>query len=608
MLLLPRRLLSLPAALVWVLASGPASAWVESSVLSDAVTIEIEPQGQAVVSHDLWMRIRGGPLKGTELDGIDSDAEPMADAEVVKISNGSRVDQTKPLLLSRGDDDTLHIEVDDQQGLRNGTYSFRFKYRTDLRSRSRIGLRGSWSEIAWVGPRYPAGLDVAKVTFRVPHNATAPRLPEIDPSTDGVVQGELPTAAFLSTLRRGSEKDELELVRPHVAKGEPVLWRVWASPTTFPWFAEAKRERRAAEAPSVVSPRSPLGKGSPLLLAFLLAVATAVGVLMKDRCVSIAAAQQNCVHRPWVALGPHLRAASSAILLGLALLLAVRFDAPATGTIALLLGLTLMIYRRPVRPRQLRGPGRWLPLHPDEAFGLESAGVRSGRYLDASTRQGKGLLVVAFLLTTSCGVALFRTQPYLAVIVGLATVIPWPLLLTGRAAELPRGLRNRDRVALKRMYRRLRHHSELRVHVVGRFVPGESQPDEIRLKIASSRLDPRITGVEVAALGPENSGKLCLLVRLADGREGMPWLPGAKSLSRGRHPDERVFAYLPTLAAQSRLLALLGDLLLAQSAIGQAYGTAGLATRTKASRSSGSGSETSKPSRAAVPGQATRAA
>jgi hypothetical protein len=589
--------------LACVCPSRLALGWIETSVLSDAVTVEVDQSGQAVVSHDLWMKIRGGPLKGTELDGVDSDAEPLPDALVARVTASSASEQTKPLLLSRGDDDSLHIEVEDNVGLRNGTYAFRFRYRTDLRHKSRIGIRGSWAELAWVGPRYREGLDVAKVTFRLPYAPTAPRLPEIDPGVDGLAQGELPTSAMLSTLRRGADVDDLELVRPHVAKGEPVLWRIWAAPVTFPWLLEPKRGASDASAPSIATPRSPLGKGIPLVLAAVLAAVSAVMVLFKHRATTLMAARQNCTPRPMIALRPYLRAVATGLLLGMALLLSVRFDAPTAGAVAFLLAEACMIYRRPLWPRQLRGPGRWLPIHQREAFDRDVA-VEFGRFLDASTTEGKCVLGAWLLATLIASSWLFRTQPYLALLTLLATVIPWPLLMTGSASELPLYRRNRARQDLDWLHRRLGRNRSLRVHPVGRFAEAESTPDEIRLKVTAPTMPEGLIGLEIVSYTVQQLSQPCLLIRVRDGSAAHERYRAAWSFSRGRTPDERVAIFAPSVGARARILEQVAAFLANDAATQPRYG----GSTPRINRSCGGGSSTSKPSMLSVPDQATRAA
>lgn len=606
MLLFPRLLTFALFGLGCLVVTRPAAAWIETTVLSDAVSVEVDRLGQATVSHDLWMKIRGGPLKGTELDGIDADAEPLPDAQVAKMSASGGSEQTKPLLLSRGDDDTLHIEVDDGVGLRNGTYAFRFKYRTDLRQRSRIGLRGSWAELTWVGPRYRAGLDVAKVTFRLAYAPIAPRLPEIDPSLDELAQGELPTAAMLSTLRRGADTDELELVRPHVAKGEPVLWRIWAAPACFTWLAESKRAESSSVAMTAATPRAPLGKGIPLLLAAILAVASAILVQLKHSAVTRAAASQDCQPRPLIPLGPRWRAAATGLMLALATLLCVRFDAPSIGSTILLLALAGMTYRRPHWPRALRRPGRWLPVHQSEAFECHELGV-PGRFLDYSTIQGKCAFFAWTAVTAATGLGLFRAQPYLSLLAFIATVIAWPMLLTGRSSELPSAVRNRSRRALSRMYRRLSREPQLRVHPIARFGDGDSAPDEVRLKVSAASMPKGLLGLEIAAHSVCDIIQPCLLVRVRDGSEAHQRLQTIGAFTRGRTPEERVAIVAPSLASGTRVVGLVRALFNGEDGYPAGHGRAHRVC-SSSDKSSVRGSATSKPGKSSLPDQATRAA
>ncbi|HEY5961106.1 MAG TPA: hypothetical protein VIV60_31330 [Polyangiaceae bacterium] len=596
----------------FVLGQSPASAWIETTLLSDAVTVEVNVQGQAIVAHDLWLRIRGGPLKGTELDGIDADAEPLPDAQVIKKSNGNVSEQTKPLLLSRGDDDTLHIEVEDPVGLRNGTYAFQFRYRTDFRQLAHIAQRGAWAELGWVGPRYRAGLDVAKVTFRLPHAPMSSRLPETDPTAEGLSQGELPTSAMLSTLRRGADTDELELLRPHVARGEPVLWRVWAAPDSFPWFAETRREKAATlTAVGHESPRSPLGRGIALAFSGLLALTASALVFSKHRTVTREAKRQLTTARALIAIPVFVRAILAGLLTGLAILLPIRADAPSLGAVSLALAFAFMLYRKPIESRTLRGPGRWLPLQRQDAFRCE-AGTVARSYLDASTNQGKAVLLVWLSLTLGIGCWLFRSQPYLAMLTFMSSVMPLPLWLTGCISELPEAMRERTGRELKRMAKLLDGDGRWRVSTIGRFAGNDMLPDEIRLKVTASELPRFIVGLEIASVAHASEPNLCLIVRCRDDVETSVQCGSGWSSSRGRTPDERVHLFAPSVASRSRIVAQLDRLLDLESnarhrhqSDDDAYSSR---ARRSSSKSAGNGSETSKPPKSRVPFHATRAA
>src|SRR6185503_5942887 len=81
----------------------PASAWVETRTKSFLSTVDISADGQATVSHELALEVRGGPLRKLELKTSDSDAEPLPDATVTRMSTG----QPLPLVVERGEDGAL---------------------------------------------------------------------------------------------------------------------------------------------------------------------------------------------------------------------------------------------------------------------------------------------------------------------------------------------------------------------------------------------------------------------------------------------------------------------------------------------------------------------
>lgn len=588
--------------------SRSALAWVETSITADTVTIEVDKSGQAIVAHDLWMKIRGGPFKGTSLEGVDSDAEPLPDAQVEKIGGSGRAELSRPLLLSRGDDDSLYIEIDDSAGLRAGSYAFRFKYRTDLRQRRRIVSRGSWAELSWIGPRFPAGLDVAKVAFHLPYAPTAPRLAESDSELGDFGHAGAPIDAMLSTLRRGADKDVLELVRPHVAKGEPVIWRLWAAPANFPWLNESPRPGAVTAPNTVTSPKAPLGKGMPLALGAIAAIVCAVLVLMKDAAVRASAQREHCEARPWLPLRGHWRATIGGLSLGVAILLAARFDAPSMAVILTVLAQACFAFRPLVPPRKLRGPGRWLPLRAEEAFS-RSQTKPTGAWLDASDWRGKLTLLAWSLAWAVMAAKCFTTQPYLAILGLIAIQVPWPLFFTGTSLELPSSRRSRASAELIRMQRLLERGGRLRVLTIGRFGEGELVPDEVRLKLVLRDPPNGLVGLEIAANPSALHPSTSLLIRVRDESEAHHWLGQRFGFFRGRTGEERVATYAPAVAARARIIKQVRRIISERSlntSTGCHFGSG--VSSTHRARSAGSGSNTSKPARPAVPAQATRAA
>src|SRR5450432_4008067 len=234
---LGRHITTLCAAAGLLLVSASAHAWVESEVRSQIATVDVDRSGVAVVTEDLTLGVRGGPLPGFELSGVDLDAEPLPDATVSSVSGTKANVPVTPLLLDKRDDGTLRIEIDRAKGLRTGVYLVHFQYRTNLLKRDLIRREGSEVEVRWIGPRFTQGIDSARVVFRLPAGPTPPTLPDANASTGRIDDGDAFGGVFIGNLHRLSDKDELDIVRPHVSRGEPVLWRVRASSKVFDAFA-----------------------------------------------------------------------------------------------------------------------------------------------------------------------------------------------------------------------------------------------------------------------------------------------------------------------------------------------------------------------------------
>src|SRR3954454_17786917 len=117
-----RHITTLCAATGLVLNSGHARAWVESEVRSQVATVDVDRAGRALVSEDLTLAVRGGPLPGFELGGVDLDAETLPDATVSSVPGTKTQLPATPLLLEKRDDGTLRIEIDREKGLRTGVY------------------------------------------------------------------------------------------------------------------------------------------------------------------------------------------------------------------------------------------------------------------------------------------------------------------------------------------------------------------------------------------------------------------------------------------------------------------------------------------------------
>jgi len=97
------------------------------------------------------------------------------------------------------------------------------KYRLDLVALKLLVRDGAMWRLSWVAPPSPEGHDGARVVFEMPAAPTEPRLASPEQA-----------ATTLATLRREPDKDELELVRAHVPRGEAVTWSARVDPKAFP--------------------------------------------------------------------------------------------------------------------------------------------------------------------------------------------------------------------------------------------------------------------------------------------------------------------------------------------------------------------------------------
>lgn len=470
---------------------GRASAWIETRTKSVLSTVDVAADGQATVSHELALDVRGGPLRELVLETSDVDADPLPDATVTRISTG----QPLPLLVERTASGALRLEIDHDRGVRAGSYLFAVRYRTNLVAAQRLRKRGGAIEASYVGPRLPDGVDGARMIFRLPASSVAPALPATAPNepdpTFGVLLGE---------VRRTPQADEIELIRSHVARGEPVLWRIEASPRAFPTLFAAT-EVAGSPVHSLTAPSVPQKRRtSPwVFVAIVSGVAfasvVAVKTLLFGRACSLVAAKPR-------ALVP-LPAAVRALLSGVALAVSIHSGAvlgePLVAALALLLAVVTSALGMPRRERRPRGPGRWLPISEADAF---TAPVRAlpGAWLDSGTLRGFGALALSFGVFVAGALFELGRSPYHAFFVLLSSVVLLPVFFTGRASDIVA-----DRVAFSRRFVRelsskLGRRATLRAVPWARVPDDARDPDELRLLVqprdAASGLVALETGVE----------------------------------------------------------------------------------------------------------------
>ena len=523
-----------------------AAAWIETTVVSDAVTLELERDGRTTVAHKIALKVRGGPLKAWTLQGIDADAEPLPDASVVNTSANAGPNSRRELVLTRGDDGSLQIDISDDRGLKQGTYLLQFAYKTDFRSTKMVRARGPWLEIGWIGPRFSSGLDGAKVTFRLPAAPTAPRLPELDVDPDLPTLEGAPVDSFVSTLRRNTSTDEIDLVRAHVAQGEPVLWRLWASPGAFdstlvpsiPTALDA-----ASNAPAPIATRR-VGAWSWIIIALSAAILWTSALLAKLRLHAADCRAQGVLPLSVVRLNPVLRVSFSGSLVAAAILVAWVWEAPTLAIVLLSGAMLLALQNAPKQETALRCPGAWLPLTDSEAF-LRSQPKLMARYLDASRWQGKIALALWFLVAAAAMLIVSRGSTYDAALLALMSPLPLPLFLTARGTQLPAAERQRAADWLAHLQRRLSRVHKLKVIAWARFPDGGATPDELRLRVIPRVPVSGLLGLEIAYQRATDAREptACLIVRAQEGTPAQLVWRDRLAWQRGRRAEERVAIY-----------------------------------------------------------------
>lgn len=538
------------------LSSVGRAAWVETRVKSHAATVDVDRKGTAEISQELVLGVRGGPLRTLEIQGVDPDAVLASDATATPVVRYG-VPTPIPLTIARQDDGTLRIEIEREKGLFTGSYTFRFTYRTELMARDRVRRRGTSAELEWVGPRFPDGIDVAKVVFRLPASPTTPSL------ATGEAEDAAMGSAFVASVRHDGGKVELELVRPHVARGEPAVWRILADPKAFDGLPEASLAQPAARAAHVVPMERPSERIAWALGALLVALVYAALVFAKWTLASRDFRAVSAELRPLVPLPLQARATLAGVLLAAAAVLGALGDHPTLAACLLLAAMALAALRAPRLAAAPRGPGQWFALTDDEAFRLRRP-KRSGRWLDVGAPQGLALFSVSLVAFAACAWLFAVRSPYSALALALAAACLVPIFATGRASSLPVDRVARPRVLLGRLKRRLATQSGVKPVAWARIPDGSHDPDELRLLV---RVAAGLEGLIALEVGVEHLPSVAgffaqpfVIVRAREDSPAHRALPDTVRWQRGRRADERVAILRALLPTARALESLLGEL------------------------------------------------
>lgn len=588
----------------------PARAWVERSVRSDAVIVDVEQDGTATISHEILLAIRGGPLADVSIEPVDADAELLPEATVTVAESGQAAGLPIPLVPTKeGARLSLHVERD--RGLRTGVYQVRFQYRTNLASAHRVEPSAEGTFVSWSGPGYPDGIDSARVVFRLPRAATPPRLRA---AGAGSAIADDRNGVFLSTFRRAEGKDELEIVRPHVSKGEIVSWSVVVDPAVFGRPAlGTNADPKADVVPSPVLQAAPSARETqkhtprpPIWLLGLFAgsMAGLYGLLVacKAHWVAEACRRSRAVPRPLLPASTRVRVFMAT--LGVACAFAgAALELPWVAATSLMVALLSAVHLTATISPPLRGPGRWSNLDPSVAFEEpERPRATSGRLFDAGTPLG--FILFCSLLVAFAAAALFtgRHSPFHGVAVGLAASLLFPVFCTGREGELHDS--SRGLAGLHWIFGALARESRLEVSVIGRMPQGSDRADEVRVLVLPKRPVLGLIAIEVgfdAHSSPIGISSLpFVILRVTDGSPAVECVPKGFLWTRGRSADERVLVLRPKVPARQVACDLARDLARRLS-VAEEPGQ----SRRSAAKSAGNGSSASKGGTSRSPAHAT---
>ena len=524
-------------------ATGRASAWQEAHQTGGDVDVRVDPDGLASLHEKVLWHVVRGPVHWIDLENVEAAA--VLDPVVVITSDDGR---SLAAHLDRRDDHALRVTVDDPKALMRGDFTFDVRWRVDWVKTGAITRDGAAWRISWSSPLATDGLDLARTTLDLPAAREAPVVILAD-------TGAIDDSA-LSTLHREPARDVLQIVRPHVGRGESVAWTVRIDPGALPAVVDPRL--RPVPPPPPPEPDRVLEVSWIGALA-LLAVGFGLLVASKGRAFAAACAAHGARARSIVGLPDGVRAVVAG--LGLAAGIGWQGCGALTAGSSLVALAALTAASRPPRAKvAARGPGQWLVLRPDDAF---ASPRDADHWLDASTRAGRqsAWLAAALVVILAIAARHFGAQgPWL---VALDATVLVPLFFTGRTCDLPPDGARGAAPWLAPLFERLRVVASLRVAPWARVVLGGSTVDELRLLVLPRAVMPGVVGIEIGrawsttpvgwAATPE------VLVRVLEGSSAAAKLaqvlPRARSVP-GRRGDERVVRLRPRAGTRASTLAL----------------------------------------------------
>lgn len=553
-----------------------AHAWLEQVVSGHETRVSLDANGSLLARHQLTLSLRGGPLSKVEIEGIGEDIEILSDAKVTRIKNTSG--PGIPLRVTQTEGGALRLEVLGVDGLRSGTYRFEFAYRLDATQRKLLEVSRDRAVLTWVGPRLQGGVDSAKVVVSIPHAEQPPALPS---SGDRAARGVL-----LGQVLQGSVADEIELLRAHVAVGEPAVWQVEFDRSALSGsLASDPLAPPALTEGHELAPRRGPGPWQ-LGLSLLACALITLLVVLKERAVRILAQRTDSRPRPLVPGPPWLRGGVAGLAAAGFVALTLLHRATLAMGCGLLLAL-LVVHFPPVRKVSPRGPGTWIPL---PGAGLRPRWPLLVRLYEPSTIPGFFLALALLLFGGAVAFTRLAHDSSQSLLALSFVLLASPLFLTGRSSDFPRSPAEQA-LPWFRFLSRARLGTLRALELWGRKTDKElvlGPIDEVRIRLLLQRPPSGLRALEVAfEEGPGNYVSPCLVLRVVDDSPAFGALPVGIAWSRGRHSEEKTAVLHPAAPTRAQLLSLVRSVLahLHQGSGGARTSAAGAATQARSERS-----------------------
>jgi hypothetical protein len=536
--------IAVAGALVTALAPRPGFAWQQARQIGDDTTVVVDATGSASVTQQLRFHVARGPLRPIDLANVDPSA--VFDTEVSILADDGRTLAGRAV---RRDDRTVRISPEEPRAIVRGEVTLTVRSRLDLVATHAITRDGGTWRLVWSSAPALDGFDNARTTVDLP---AAPGEPRPIVADTGVVDD-----AAVATLRRGPERDVLQLLRAHVARGDAPTWVVRIDPHAL---SVLPGPQASASSVAVVSPEPRRAEDAWLCVA-LVAIALAFGLLVrhKDRAFSADCLRAGGLARGLLGAPRRVRAVVAGVTLAGAAGLEMLGE-PTAGAACLAVAILASALRAPQVRATPRGPGQWVALSPEKAFATPTHG---GHWLDIASTAGRRTAVVTCAVVAAAALVAQRFDEQGAWLVALDSAALVPLFVTGRASQLPPHGVVSAAPWLVRPFRRLAAVPGLVVIPWVRVAPDRVTADELRLLVVPHVAVSGVLGLEVGlawsttpvgwAATPE------VLARFLEGSAAASKLarelPNARSMP-GRRAGERVVRLLPRVPTVSSTVTL----------------------------------------------------